>query len=60
VTAALLSVLVLLVIAGFYALFAAIHKDDVRHAAYVHDLGVATPPHPQGRPEDFDHLGRPW
>jgi hypothetical protein len=60
VTAALLSVLVLLVIAGFYALFAAIHKDDVRHAAYVHDLGVATPPHQQGRPEDFDHLGRPW
>jgi hypothetical protein len=60
VTAALLSVLVLLVIAGFYALFAAIHKDDVRHAAYVHGLGVATPPHPQGRSQDFDHLGRPW
>jgi hypothetical protein len=53
-------VLVLLVIAGVIALFAAIHKDDVRHAAYVHDLGVETHPHQQGRSQDFDHLGRPW
>lgn len=57
--AALLSLLVLLVVGGLVALGLAIAADDRHYAEQVHDLGVATPPHDQGRSLDFDYFGRP-